>query len=176
MKQKKNLRIILEGPDGCGKTTIAYYLSKELNIPIFKNQRTRNTLYNNEDDSNQFLSLLKWGVSEQLELIKQCDVSLIFDRLFPSEYVYSRVYMRNLYDDLVHQYDLTWHKMNGIIIFLDRKQLTKRDELVHSNEYNDIRMYYQEYREKTYCKNLFIDTSDEKYKNHVKIIKDFINR
>ena len=163
-------RIILEGPDGCSKTTIAYHLSKMISIPHY--QSPHRHLINDKDVT--LFNILKYGIHEQLYLAELCDVSVIYDRFFPSEYVYARVYHRETDFDLIERYDKWWNRMNGIMIFLDKPNLDKVDHLVMPEMYQNIRHEYENYKLFTSCKHITIDTSDQDLDKQLLTIISFL--
>lgn len=83
---KKTIRIIIEGVDGCGKTTTAELLSKKLKIPIIKMPNMKE--YFEKGTTEQYSRLFNETV------VQFSDTSFILDRGFPSSLVYSQVYNR----------------------------------------------------------------------------------
>lgn len=83
---KKPIKIIVEGVDGCGKTTIALLLSKKFKIPIIKMPNMKQ--YFEEGNTEAYSRLF----NETIVQFK--DSSFILDRGFPSSLVYSQVYNR----------------------------------------------------------------------------------
>ena len=94
--------IIFDGPDMCGKTAIAKELSRRTGIPYFKASSEHETfLYDcgpNEPQSGlqngEFLNQLWYADPRTFDLLKQTGQSIIFDRAYPSEYVYSTLFHR----------------------------------------------------------------------------------
>ena len=80
--------IIMDGVDGCYKSTMAKELSKRLNIPYFKN--SRQDLYFGKD-SKYFQRALKFGEPYFCDYLKQSGASIIIDRGYPSEFCYPHV-------------------------------------------------------------------------------------
>ncbi len=82
----KSICIIVEGPQGCGKTNLTNYLRE--NIPASNLYRlTGNkdkTLTGKEKSKNMYYALLDY-----MKNIENSDVNLIFDRTFFTDYVYS---------------------------------------------------------------------------------------
>tara|TARA_Y100000296_G_C5118498_1_gene229092 strand:- start:61 stop:609 length:549 start_codon:yes stop_codon:yes gene_type:complete len=166
----KLTKVIICGPDNVGKTNIAHALSKILNIPVYKSGREADIFHEIDAQFN----VLKWGVYEQIRLIEILDVSIIFDRFFPSEYVYANVYKRNTDLDLIKKYDKWWSEIGGTIIFLDKPKMDGEDDLVKESEYSKIRKQYNDYRTITNCKSLYIDTSDHDLDKQINQILKFL--
>lgn len=165
-------RIILCGVDRTGKSNIAYELSKILLVPTYKSGREHSVFH---DKDAQF-NILKWGVYEVLRLVEVCDISVIFDRFFPCEFVYSKVYHRNSDDGLVREYDRWWDSLDGKIVFLDKPKMDGKDELVNPDKYDEIRARYEDYKKITQCKHLTIDTSDYDIYKQVNTIIEFVKK
>ena len=166
---KQNL-IIFEGPDLCGKTNIAEEVSKRLKIPVYKSGREHDLFH---DKDAQYLTL-KYGNYEMIKLLETTGASVMFDRFFPSEWVYSQVYDRTQGLDLVRQYDEYWASLGGKIVWLDKPKLDGIDELIESSEYNEIRQKYKEYMALTKCEHLYLDTSDHRLDEQATKICNFI--
>mgnify|MGYP001573055098 CR=1 FL=1 len=167
---KDKIRIIICGPDLVGKTNIAAELSRVSGVPVYKSGR-EHKLFNEKDAQ---YNVLKWGVYEVLRLVEVCDLSIIFDRSFTCEYVYSKVYKRNSDDGLVREYDRWWDSLDGKIVFLDKPKMDGKDELINPEKYDEIRTRYEDYKKITQCKHLTIDTSDYDIYKQVNTIIEFV--
>lgn len=90
--------IILEGPDGTGKTTLSKWLSNRLNCPVYKpamrDGLSLDSRYKAGHDSGSF------GVA--LELAGRAD--MIMDRSYPSAIAYSEAFDRD--EDLSEAWEL----------------------------------------------------------------------
>lgn len=162
--------IIFEGPDLCGKTNIAEAVSKQFGIPVYKSGREHDLFH---DKDAQYLTL-KYGNYEMIKLLETTKASVIFDRFFPSEWVYSQVYDRTRDLDLVLEYDAYWASLGGVIVWLDKPELDGVDELIDAAEYNEIRRKYNDYMQLTKCRHLYLDTSDHNLSEQAKKICNFI--
>jgi len=166
---KQNL-IIFEGPDLCGKTNIAEEVSRRLGIPVYKSGREHDLFY---DKDAQYLTL-KYGNFEMIKILETTRANIMFDRFFPSEWVYSQVYDRTRDLDLVMEYDQYWASLGGKIIWLDKPEMDGKDELIENSRYNEIRQRYEEYMALTECDIFRLDTTDRDLENQVKKICNFI--
>lgn len=82
----KSKCIIVEGPQGCGKTTLTNYLRENIassNLYRLTGQSDK-TLTGKEKSKNMYYALLNY-----MKSLENCDVNLIFDRTFFSEQVYA---------------------------------------------------------------------------------------
>ena len=80
--------IIFEGPDGCGKTNISTALSEKIRVPYFKNKDEWKFFV---DNPSYFVNALTYGDPYFLSYLEQTGASVIVDRWYPSEWVYSQV-------------------------------------------------------------------------------------
>ncbi len=80
--------VIIEGPQGCGKTTLANYLREHIpvsNLYRLSGQKDKTTI-GKEKSIKMYNALLDY-----MEAISDSDINLIFDRTFFTEQVYSQV-------------------------------------------------------------------------------------
>jgi thymidylate kinase len=154
----------------CGKTEIAQALSERLGIPVYKSGREHDLFH---DKDSQYLTL-KYGNWEMIKLLETTGASVIFDRFFPSEWVYSQVYDRTRDLDLVMEYDRYWASLGGKIIWLDKPEMDGKDELIEKSKYNEIRRKYEQYMSLTSCEVFHLDTTNRNLEEQVNKIYDFI--
>jgi len=148
--------LIFEGPDRCGKTNIAQAVGERLGIPVYKSGLEAQLFH---DPEGQYLSL-KWANYEMIKLLETTKASVIFDRFFPSEWVYAQVFERKTDLELVRKYDAWWAELGGMIIWLDKPEMSEEDELIPASKYNEIRDQYFEYMKETQCDMLYLNTTD----------------
>jgi len=168
----KQQLIIFEGPDLCGKTNIAEAVSRRLGIPVYKSGREHDLFH---DKDSQYLTL-KYGNYEMIKILETTRASIMFDRFFPSEWVYSQVYDRTRDLGLVMEFDEYWASLGGKIIWLDKLEMDGTDELIEQSRYNEIRHKYQQYMSLTNCDVFRLDTSDRNLENQVNKICNFIEK
>lgn len=171
------IRLIVEGHDGAGKTTICKVLSNKINVPIYKCSKEKTALHFLNKAENIKLSILKWEIPGQLDLIEQCNASVIYDRFFPSEYAYARTLDRQTDDELVFEYDAWWNRLGGKIVFLYKQDcFIEDDELIPSTLFDDIKNEYVNYSMLTACDTLFLDTTDQDLDKQLEKIIRFLNQ
>ena len=88
--------IIFDGPDNCGKTSIAQAFARFYGVPYFKHKTInklnfKDTLIDHISEANEMYSL---------DLIKQTNTSVIIDRHYPSDFVYSRMFRKRSEESL----------------------------------------------------------------------------
>ncbi len=93
--------IIIEGPQGCGKTSLANYLREHIpasNLYRLSGNKDK-TLLGKEKSKKMYIALLDY-----MNAISNSDVNLIFDRTFFTEYVYCNLGYKDFkYDDVYHE-------------------------------------------------------------------------
>ena len=172
---KLPLRLIIEGHDGAGKTSLSKALSAKLDVPLYKCSKERTRMHLANNGANAKLNILRFGIREQLDLIQQCNISVIYDRFFPSEWVYSHILERQTSDELVFEYDEWWSELSGKIIFLYKDFVEEQDELIQSSLLDSIKNRYVEYSKLKQCKFLFLNTTDKNVDNQLTKIISFLN-
>ena len=119
---------MIVGPDGLGKTPLTAELCRLLEKPSFK--------FPFEKDI--FKGSLSGGKSLLFDLglahfLKQTGFSCIFDRGYPCEYVYSKVYGRETDLDMIYAIDQMHASLETTIILLvSTGPALKEDDLVES--------------------------------------------
>lgn len=154
MKQKI---IILEGCDGTGKTEIGKELSKWINIPYFKNNKEHLHFFDEDLTRYRFLDQLYI-----YEFLKQTGYSVIVDRAFPSDIVYTNVFRPN--EELINTlYDIDekFSNLDTTILYCYKQNNSTNDEIINSDKYKDITFEYERYLQNTKCRVMKLDTTDE---------------
>lgn len=155
METKQTL-IILEGHDMVGKTTISHALSKQLNIPIVKVERNHKWI--------DPLVELMYGVEVHCQTAEQTGYSFIYDRLYPSEYAYSRVLGRITAHEQILKIDERYAAMDTLIVVFHKDPSAFQEDdkkIIDTAHYSALTEWYKEFGKITKCKFLMIDTTDE---------------
>ena len=121
MKIKQRI-FILDGPDQCGKSEISQHLAKTLKIPYFKNSIDKKAFAN--DDENYFQNCMRYAEPFWLSYLEQSKTSVVMDRGYLSEAVYSKVFSRETDHDLIMKLDEMYSKLNTYIVFCFRSSYT----------------------------------------------------
>jgi len=160
--------LIFEGADYTGKTSISKKLSTTLKIPYFKNT-TELQFFNNED-----ISKYRW--LDQLyiyEFLKQTKYSVIFDRAYPSDIVYSSLYRK--YDDdffaRLYNIDELFSQINAQIILCYKDNFSNYfDVIIEFENIERIQKAYFEFANQTKCKLLKLNTTNENIDDQIAAI------
>lgn len=140
--------IILEGPDGCGKTNIGQALSQRMGIPYFKPTTERDMWRD-----RSFKLALEYDQPYITQFLKQTGCSVIMDRAYPSEWVYSQVFKRETNHDVLGQVDFDFYKLGAQIIIPWRDDYSKNqdDDLVPADKLQELSDKYFEFIKWTRC-------------------------
>lgn len=122
---RKNRMIIIEGPQGTGKTTLAEYLRD--NIPASNLYR----LSGQRDKSKSGKKLSEYMYQIQVDYLEKMGVvpmDLIFDRTFFTEEVYARLGYKDysfadVYQNLVKRLEKTNYEIYLVLLYLENTDL-----------------------------------------------------
>lgn len=169
--------IIVEGHDKSGKSNIIVELSKRLNIPSYKSSSEHNNFLISQ---NRFKCDIEYACPARLDLIKQTKQSVIFDRAYPSEYVYSLFYNRDTNLQSLQMLDEEYAKLGAKIIICQRKNLDgivdDLDPKLDSRALQEIAQLYDAFTSVTSCKVYKLYVDDEDLDREVNEIIDFLNK
>lgn len=150
-----NQRIfIFGGPDRCGKTTIAKTLSKVLDIPYFK---PTNQQYYAMNDPKMFMMQTRYGEPKLLDFIKQTGQSVVMDRGFPCDYVYSKVLGRETDWLAIQDLDREYAKLGAIFVATlryDYSGIEDQWSKITTARLRALHKTYEEYAGFTHMKSL----------------------
>lgn len=167
--------IILCGPDRCGKTNIAAALQKELDIKVFKASTEHDAFLNDQD---RFLMDLRYADPRICDFLRQTGVSVIFDRGFPCERVYSDFFKRKTDDQMLKKLDEQYAKMDTYIIICTRKSFDGiTDDLsdkLDCGALTKISELYMNFASWTKCKCYTLYVDDEDLSREVSEIRNFL--
>ena len=155
--EQKQLVIILDSPDRTGKTNIGKALAEHLDIPYFKmTTETENWRTGN------FINALRFDQTYILEFLKQTGYSVIIDRGFASEFVYSTVYKRDTDAELLWKLDVGFSDLGAVIIVPLRHDYSQceKDELVENNMLQSLHNEYINFSEWTDCDTIEMYVDD----------------
>lgn len=153
--------ILLEGPDQCGKTEMSKELSRLLGIPYFKNKSEWSAF---DKDPNYFVNALRYGDPYFYSFLADTGTSVVLDRSYPSEWVYSRVFGRQTDDDALRRIDDIAAKAGACIIAPYRTSYKGIKDPMHSiseEHLEKISSTYKNFTEWTKCKTLRLCVDSE---------------
>ncbi len=166
--------LIVEGPDGCGKTNVSQALSIEHKIPYYKMPQEKSNWMKDREKKDVFLNELMFGERRQVELLKQMKSEVVIDRGHPSEYVYSKKFNRKTDMDFLKHVDREYARMGVYVVILLRHDYSKcrKDELVSQEDYQGLHDLYMEFFDWTDCScvALYVDA----FKNDLKQEMDLL--
>jgi thymidylate kinase len=155
---KKQTIIIFEGHDKSGKSTIAKALSAELDIPIFKVQRNKYWW-----DPMINLNYLTEGVTQ---FIEQMGPSVILDRWIGSDYMYSKLFDRDISYRKIWDIDERLSKLNTLVVICYKNKEAyipdhEDKDFVDETRYTEMTSLINEYSQQSKCRCIHLNTSDE---------------
>jgi len=155
--------ILLEGSERTGKTNIAAALSARLGIPIFKAQVQKKFFMG---DRSQFLPFLRFGETTLADFLEQTGTSVILDRNWPSEIVYSEYFNRPTDANVTKQLDETYARMGALIVVCTRLEgyagrVDEDDPTIKEEQITAIDRLYKKRVSQVKTRKMFLDTSDE---------------
>lgn len=173
--QKKQYIIIFDGPDMTGKTEMSIELSKRINVPRFKNSRERQFF---EKDPGYFVKALKYGDPYFVSYLQQTGASVILDRGFPSEFVYSKAFNRETNADILRMVDTMFASAGAKIIIPYRSDYSMfvddQFSSINSEMLEKIDSLYSEFCAWTSCEVLRICVDDENIEREINEISKFL--
>ena len=182
-KVAMNQRLIFfVGPDMCGKTEISKAVSKALNIPYFKATSEHTSFLSTRvSTSDQFLNQLRFADPRVLDILRQTGHSIVFDRGFPCEYAYSRVFGRETDMVMLKHIDEAYAALGADIIFCHRSSYEgihdDLDPSVGPELLNKLHnAYYDFLTNVSKCRRLWLNVDDENLNREVTDVVDFVMR
>lgn len=157
----------MEGADMMGKTSIGAALSNKLDVPIVKMTRS-------EKWFDPMIDLMYAGETH-CQLAQQTGYDFIYDRLFPSEYAYSRAYQRSTSHEKIISIDARYAKMGALVVvcFKDPKAYQEDDKgIIDVAKYSQLTEWYKEFKKLSKCEVLMLDTTEENLEDQLKQIQE----
>lgn len=168
--------IICVGADMTGKTQIAKALSARLSIPYFKASGEHKT-YLKEND--MFLQQLRHADPRLIDFLKQTGYSVVMDRGYPCEKVYSKVLSRQTDYVVLQDIDEKFADLGALIIICRRKSYEGiTDDLdvnLNSSKLAMLDAAYEKFRTWTSCKCLTLWVDDEDLDRELNEITEWLN-
>lgn len=128
--------ILVEGPDGVGKTTVCAHMSEMTGIPVFKAPSEKQIFREGGRQSLAFDHTL-------VSFLEQTGYRFISDRCYISELVYSKVFGRETDMGLLRLIDNAHARLGTRVLYLYSSELPAReDDLVPAEKYWDVKAAY----------------------------------
>jgi thymidylate kinase len=171
------MNIAFIGPDMTGKSNIASALSKQMNIPVFKNTGEWKTALDSED---YFLNLLRFGGPFLMDFMSQVNCDVILDRFYPCELAYSRVFGRSTDEKAIKWLDKEYSSMGGKFIVCFKRDYTGLVDDVYPDSLTpellkNIESAYRDFLKITECDYTILYTDDQNLESQLKHIKEFLS-
>lgn len=168
--------VILVGPDMVGKTNILAELSRRTNIPVFKAKVQREFFIG---DRKGFLPFLRYGETTILDMVEQLGTSVLFDRLWPCEWVYSRCFGRETDDAVVAKLDERYAALNALVVVCHRSSYEgiedDDDASVKQDTLEKLDALYHDFAKQAKVRCEFLNVDDEDLDREVNQILTWMN-
>ena len=106
-----------------------------------------------------------------LQFLEQTGYSVIFDRSYPSEFVYSQIYNRKTDFDLLAQIDKRYAQLGTHIFIFFRTNYDKvKDEIIENDKLLPISNKYKDFVKFTKCKVDLINVDGENLNEEIRQI------
>lgn len=154
--------VILTGPDRVGKTNIIEELSRRTGIPTFKAKVQREFFVG---DRKNFLPFLRFGETTILDLVEQTGQSVLFDRLWPCEWVYSRCFGRETDDAVIQKLDERYAALNALVVVCHRSNydgiVDDDDPSIKQETLEKLDSLYKDFAKQAKVRCEFLNVDDE---------------
>lgn len=173
--------VFFVGPDMCGKTNIAHAVSQATGIPCFKASSEHDSYLSSKASKREaFLNQLRYADPRVFDVLKQTGYSLIFDRGFPCEAVYSRVMGRETDQVMLAHMDEMWASIDARVVFCHRSSyagiVDDLDPNIKEVTLQRLHNAYVDFANVTRCKVLRLNVDDEDIVREVSEVVGFIER
>jgi hypothetical protein len=172
MKQKI---VCFVGADRCGKTEISKEISRRLDVPYFKAASEHDTYLRHPE---RFINQLRFGDTRMVDFLSQTHHSVVMDRCWACECVYSEVMGR--YTDLktLKKVDEDFAKLGAKIIICHRSSydniVDDIDPTIDSKRLTELDAAYKRFMMWTKCSSLLLNVDDENLDREVSDIMNWL--
>ena len=175
MNHNNQTVLVFCGPDMCGKTNISQELSKLLKIPYFKPPEERLTFLKNQD---KFILDTRYADTRMVDFLKMTGHSVIFDRGYPCEWVYSRFFNRET-DEVALRYIDNIHSQIGTKIIVTYRTSYDRvvddlDPSLTGQRLSALENLYRNFSAWTKCECFFLNVDSNDLDSELAEIKQYL--
>lgn len=174
--KKRNMITILEGADMTGKSQIARELAKMLKLPCFKASTEKETFLSNQE---RFINDLKYADTRMVDFLKQTQHGCVFDRAYPSEWVYSQYFNRPTDWEALTYVDREFASLDAHIVICKRKSydgiVDNLNPKLKGKELVKLASLYERFALWTNCKVYKLYVDDEDLNREVKEVMKWLN-
>ena len=154
-----------------GKTEISKEWSKFTGIPRFKASSEHTTYLGSKD---RFVQQLRYADTRMVDFLGQTGHSVIFDRAWPCEYAYSKVFNRDTDLRALREVDSAYAALETWIIITGRTSyesiIDDIDPGITEETLKKIHCAYTEFMTWTKCRVLYLPVDDEDLEREIKDI------
>lgn len=163
-----------------GKTQIAQALERTTGIRYFKATSEHDTYLSSKVSKREaFLNQLRYADPRVFDVLKQTGHSIIFDRGYPCEAVYSKVMERETDHVMLKHMDEMWASIDTRIVLCHRSSyvgiVDDLDSNITEKTLQRLHDAYFEWAETSQCKVLKLNVDDEDLQREVADVLAFIN-
>lgn len=161
----------------CGKTQIAKELSRRLDVPYFKAASEHQSFLK---EPNKFVMQLRYADPRVADLLRQTGHSVIFDRAWPCEWVYSQALGRVTDWDALRHSDQLYASIGTKIVICRRASyegiVDDIDPRLNGSLLAAIDGLYEEFSRWTKCETMFLNVDDEDLDREVSEIERWLRK
>lgn len=166
--------VLFCGADMTGKTQIAQALSHATGVPYWKFESEWSAF---KDDPALFARTVKYGDEYLTSFLKQTGASVIKDRGYPCEWVYSRAFGRASDDKAVWRADEQFAALGTVIVWCSRSSYVDvSDDLFPGDlgpeKLAQIDRLYAQFMGTTRCRVLRLNVDDEDLTREIKELRE----
>lgn len=163
MSNSDQLIVAIVGSDMCGKTEIAKELARKTGTPYFKASAEHSDFLKYPE---RFVQSLRFSDTRMVDMFKQCGYSMILDRCWACEYVYSKALHRSTDADALYRVDRAFAALGTVVVIAQRSDYTNIvDDIdpvrLRGSKLQEIHDLYEEFAKWTACKVMRLNVDDE---------------
>lgn len=163
---------IFDSPDNTGKTPISTEVSRITGIPRFKNEDEHKYFLT---DPSYFQHALQYVDTYFFKYLKVSGASVILDRAWPSEWVYSRALGRSTDHMTLDWLDRFSASMGTKIVIPYRTDYSNMEDYdVIRDRIVEIDRLYVEFAKWTHCETLRINVDERRTQDYVNEVINFL--
>lgn len=168
--------VIVDGPDRSGKTEISRALAGDIRASYCKNRTEISSI---QHDQGYFRHVTTYGIPYMLSFLEQVPCDVVFDRHYPSEWVYSRVLGRETDIATLEDADKRFDRLGTRLIICVRDDYSHITDdvvpdLLDSATLARINSAYREFCDWTRCEHYLLNVDDEDLDRELREIKGFL--
>lgn len=168
MKRKRGNIIIVEGPQGVGKSTMANFLRD--NLPTTNLYRLSG-IKDRSETGREKNKIMYLGLINYMESLEETELNLVFDRTFFSEQVYCSLgYKDYKFDDV---YKRLISKLNALDYNIYFAVLYLKDVNIYEQRLKRVHHNYQSFSLQSSVdqQNEYLKLADNMKQNNIKVLK-----